>query len=129
MFWHIFANKNHLLIKLQFVLWKKGHRRVDSSQGLFIVGSIHCRVMSTENLIETWNFLAGHTKLCWISCTNFFLVVRHHWNASYTVIYLNEMFNFCSDHENWVHLVVKSFSSLPGATEKLVLQKSTWLKM
>jgi hypothetical protein len=30
---------------------------------------------------------------------------------------------------NWVHLVVRSFSVPPGIPEKLVLQKSTLLKM
>jgi hypothetical protein len=39
------------------------HRRFDSSQGRFFALSILRRVISTENLIKTWNYLAGHTKL------------------------------------------------------------------
>jgi hypothetical protein len=45
---------------------------------------------------------------------------RRHWKASFTKIYLIEMYNFRFEHVNWVHLVVKSFLLPPGATEKLV---------
>jgi hypothetical protein len=83
--------------------------RVDSSQGRFIAGLIHLRVMSTENLIGTWNFLAGHTKLGSFCCKNFFVAARHHWKASFIEIYLIEMYNFWFEHENWVLLVVRSF--------------------
>jgi hypothetical protein len=37
----------------------------------FIAG--HRRVMSTENLIEMWTFLAGHTKQFSFCCKNFFV--------------------------------------------------------
>jgi hypothetical protein len=55
-----------------------GSSRVDSSQGQFIAGrfiarSIHRRVIWTENLIETWNFLSVHTKLGSFCCKNFFV--------------------------------------------------------
>jgi hypothetical protein len=89
--------------------------------------------MSTENLIETWNILAGHINLSLFCCKNFFVAARRYWKTSFTEIYeeiyLIEMYNFWSEHENWVHLVETSFSSPPGATEKLVLQKSTRLQM
>jgi hypothetical protein len=35
------------------------------------------------------------------------------------------MYSFWSEHENWGHLVVKNVLSPPGATDKLVLKKST----
>jgi hypothetical protein len=50
--------------------------------------------MSTENLIETLNFLSGHTKLgsfCW---KNFIVTGSRHGDASFTEIYLIEMYNF-----------------------------------
>jgi hypothetical protein len=49
------------------------------------------------------------------------LAARRHWKANCTKIYLIEMYNFWSKHENWVHLVGKKFSSPLGATGKLVL--------
>jgi hypothetical protein len=90
------------------------HCRVDSSQGRFIAGSIyrrsiHRRVMSTENLIETCNFLAGHKKPGSFCCKNFLIATTRYWKASSTEIYLIEMCYFWSEHENWVHLVVKSY--------------------
>jgi hypothetical protein len=97
------------------------HRKVDSSQDQFVTGSIHRRFMSTENLIETWNFLSKHTKLGSFCCKDSFGTAGRHWKTIFTEIYLIEMCNFWSEYENWVHFVVKSFASLPGATEKLVL--------
>jgi hypothetical protein len=64
------------------------HRRVDSSHGRFIAGLNYRRVMSTENLIETWNVLAGHTKLGKFRCKKKFVAARRHWKASFTKIYL-----------------------------------------
>jgi hypothetical protein len=77
--------------------------------------------MSTENLIGTLNFSAGQTKLGSYCCKNSFVATRRYWKASFTETYLIEMYNFWSEHENWVHLAVKSCSSLPVAPEKLVL--------
>jgi hypothetical protein len=95
------------------------HRRVDSLRvdsshgrlilGRFIAGLIHRRVMSPENIIETWNFLSGHTKLGSFCCKDFFVATRLHWKASFTRVYLIEMYKFSFEHENWVHLDIKSF--------------------
>jgi hypothetical protein len=49
------------------------HRKVDSLQDQFVTESNHRRVMSTENLIETWNILSEHTKLGSFFCKNFFV--------------------------------------------------------
>jgi hypothetical protein len=94
------------------------HRRVDSSQGRFIAAEL-CLLKTLQN----------STKLDSFYCKNFFVAARRYWKASFTEFYLIEMYDFWFEHENWVHLVVKSFSSPTGTTEKLVLQKSTWLKM
>jgi hypothetical protein len=45
--------------------------------------------MSTENLIETQNFLAdGYTKLGLFFCKNFFVAARRFWKVGFTEIYL-----------------------------------------
>jgi hypothetical protein len=58
--------------------------------GRFIAGSFYRRVMSTESLIETWNFMAGHKKLSLFCFKNFFFTTRRYWKASFTEIYLIE---------------------------------------
>jgi hypothetical protein len=68
-----------------------------------------------------WTYKTGFVLL-----ENFFVAARRYWKASFFFqINLIEMYNFWSEHKNSVHLEVKSFSLPPGATEKLVLQKST----
>jgi hypothetical protein len=81
------------------------HRMVDSSQGWivssqgqFIARSIHSRFNLSQG-----RFIA---ELCQLKT-------------------LLKRVNFCLDIQNWVLFVVKTFSSPLGATEKLVLLKST----
>jgi hypothetical protein len=48
----------------------------------------------------------SHTKLALFCCKNFFVIAKRCWKASFTDIYLIEMYSFWFE-ENWVHLVVK----------------------
>jgi hypothetical protein len=82
--------------------------------GQIIARSIYCRV-------DLLRVDSSQGRFC---CKNFFVATRRYWKASFIEIYLIEMYNFWSEHENWVHLVVKSFLSPPRATEKLVLEIS-----
>jgi hypothetical protein len=100
------------------------HCRVDSSQGRFIVGrSMLGRFIGELCQLKTWL----KREIFWLDIQNRVRFVvktfcsKNYWKASFTEIYLIEMYNFWSEHENWVRLVVKSFSSPPDATEKLVL--------
>jgi hypothetical protein len=77
------------------------HRRVNSSQGWFLAESIPRRVDSLQGWIIA--------ELCQLKT----------W-LKREIIWL--------DIQNWFRFVVKTFSSPLGATEKLVILKSTRLK-
>jgi hypothetical protein len=102
------------------------NRRVDNLQGGYIAGSIHRRVNSLQ-VDSSWvdssqsQFIVGS-----ISCES----IHHRGSIHCKVVLLRVDSSqgriiaiFWVDIQNWVRFAEKTFSSLLGSTEKLVIKK------
>jgi hypothetical protein len=106
------------------------HRKVDSSKGRFITGSIYRESIHRGSIHRRINLSQGRfiAELCqlktWLKREIFCLEIQN--RILFVVkpfsspLYWNLYDRNWSEHENWVHLIVKIISSPPGATEKLV---------